>query len=361
MIQRLNVNVPLNSVSFGNVSFNILREFYRKGITCAIFPKGGNVDLSAYKIEPGFGAWLEQGINQRYSRVDRKVPTFTVWHISESQFKASDKQFLLTFHETSEPTKEECNILKQQDFTFFSSSYSVNNFKEAGVDNVGYIPLGLDEDFVRIEERLMSKDVIHTVVIGKAEKRKRTEQMIKIWIKKFGGNHRHQLTLLIDNPFFKPEQMQAFYQNLFENGQKPFNVNILPRVKTNAEMNQLYNSADISLNCSGGEGWDIPAHTATALGKWAVVSNATSHKDWATKDNSILVEPNGMEVCYDNFFFAPGQPFNQGSFYTFTDEAIAAGLDEAVKRFGAVNEEGLKLAKITYAITAEKILEKIGD
>ena len=53
---------------------------------------------------------------------------------------------------------------------------------------------------------------------------------------------------------------------------------------------------------SGAEGWNLPAFNATALGKWSIVLNSSSHTDWANSDNSILVEPNGTETAEDGNF-----------------------------------------------------------
>ena len=56
------------------------------------------------------------------------------------------------------------------------------------------------------------------------------------------------------------------------------NVNLLPRLKTNSEVNDFINSIDIDLSgLSNGEGWNLPAFNATALGKWSIVSNCSAH------------------------------------------------------------------------------------
>jgi hypothetical protein len=40
---NLTVNAPINSLSFGNVSLNILRELYKKNTELTFFPIGDNV------------------------------------------------------------------------------------------------------------------------------------------------------------------------------------------------------------------------------------------------------------------------------------------------------------------------------
>lgn len=361
MIQRLNVHSQISALSFGQIGFNILRELYRRKIQVCFFPR--QLDRGPFKVDQSFGQWLERSVNSRYTKLDRKVPTLSTWHINGAENRLSDKQVLFSFHETDSPTESEVNIVNQQDHTVFTSNWTVDNFKTYGANNVSFVPLGLDEDFVPVDKRLIADDVIHWGLAGsKCEQRKNTELIIRTWAKRYGGNRAHQLTLCITNPFFKPEQMNAFYQGVF-NGVKPANVNILPPRKTNAEMNQLYNSIDIDLTgFSSSEGWGIPAHTCTALGKWSIVTNCTAHKDWATAENSILVKPAGMKPVYDGVFFQQGAPFSQGNVYSFTAEQLEGAMESAEKVAKTPNREGEKLRKLhTYAKTVEGILEKIGD
>lgn len=360
MIQKLNLHIPLNALSLGQVSFNILRELYRRKIQCAIFPYG-TPDLSAYKLDEQFGKWIETSVNNRYKKVDRSVPTLNIWHLSESQFKPSDRQYTLSFVETDNPTDAEINIANQQDHTFFTSSWTVNNFQTYGAANTNFVPLGLDEDFKPSNRRMIPDDQTHWVLVGKAEYRKMTDTIIKTWCAKYGGKKEHLLTLAVTNPFFKREQMEAFYARCFDGKPKPFNVNILPYLKTNAEMNALYNSADVCLSgFARNEGWNLPAFTCAALGKQGIVTNVTAHKDWATSGNSVLVEPVGMVPASDGVFFHPGQAFNQGNFYDFTTDQLVAAMEQTEKVARTPNLEGLKLAEtFTYKRTVDAILGKI--
>ncbi len=324
-----------------------------------IHPKGP-VDLSAYKLDPQFVAWIEQAINTRYKKVSRDAPTLTVWHINQSEFKPSDKQYLLTFLETSNPTDEEVNIVNQQDHTFLSSSWAVDNLKTYGAQNVSFVPLGFDPDFHVIPERLTDPATTQWTLIGKAEARKNTELIIRTWVKKYGGNGKHFLNLLVNNPFFKPEQMAGFYQHVL-NGNKPFNVNILPALKTNAEVNRLHNATDIDLSgFSKSEGWGLPSFMATALGKWSIVTDCTAHKDWANAGNAIMVEPQGMDPCYDGMFFAQGQQFNQGNFFKFGEDQLVAAMEKAERVAKTPNLLGTNLqTQFTYERTVNEILAKI--
>jgi hypothetical protein len=194
--------------------------------------------------------------------------------------------------------------------------------------------------------------------MGKFEKRKHTGAIIKAWLKKFGNDNRYQLSCCITNPFFKPEQMQAVIQNVLD-GKRYTNINFLPYLSTNKEVNEFLNAIDIDLTgLSGAEGWGLPSFNATCLGKWSIVANHTSHKDWATSSNSILIEPNGTEPCYDGVFFIEGQDFNQGSFYTWDEDTVISAMEFASNKFDKFNKNGIELGKeLTYSKTVGAIIK----
>ena len=111
---------------------------------------------------------------------------------------------------------------------------------------------------------------------------------------------------------------------------------------------------------SGGEGWGLPEFQSLCLGKHAVMLDCSSHKDWANKENSVMIKPSGKTDVYDNIFFKKGADFNQGSIFTFNEDEFIAGCEEAIKRVekDKLNKEGVKLKeKFTYENTANKILE----
>ena len=355
---KLLVEAPLNSLSFGNVSFNILREFYNKNVDVGIFPIG-NLDISAFNVSQDFGQWLQKSIDTRFNYLSKDIPGFKLWHLNGSENRKNATQNLLTFYECSEPTELEKTLCKAQDKVFFSSSYSRDKFLSNGCENASYIPMGFDQDFHRTNKKYL-EGVIHFGLMGKFEKRKHTGQIIKSWLKKYGNDNKYQLTCCVTNPFFKPEQMQAIIENTLE-GKRYTNINFLPYLKTNKEVNEFLNAIDIDLTgLSGGEGWDLPSFNATALGKWSIVLNATSHKDWATQENSILVEPTGEMTVEDGAFFKNGDPFNQGIFYTWTEEDFNLATERAIMKAGQNNTEGQKLSvNMTYEHTASAILASI--
>jgi len=358
-MKKLNFDGPVNNLSLGNVSVNFLRVLKDRDIDVSLFPVGDKGEFDAYdNTTDDFKNWVANIASSRLKKLDSTSPSLKVWHINGSE-KVLPNQYLYTFYEVDSPTEEEINIVKLQKHVFFSCSEAAEIFKSKGCKNVSYIPLGFDPDFHETKKEYL-KDTIHFGLIGKFERRKNTQAIIKLWTQKFGNNPKYQLSCLVNNPFLNQEQMQQAVNSSLS-GQNFNNVNFLPHLKTNSEVNDLLNAIDVDLSgLSNGEGWNLPSFNATALGKWSIVSNCTAHKDWATEENSILVNPVGKQQCYDNFFFKEGMAFNQGEYYKLNGDDILSAFDKAAEKAGQYNTEGTKLRdKFTYSKTVDSILDYI--
>ena len=58
----LALEVPINPVSFGQVSTALLREVYARGLNPSVFPIG-NVDITTQNEDKDFFKWLEERLN----------------------------------------------------------------------------------------------------------------------------------------------------------------------------------------------------------------------------------------------------------------------------------------------------------
>lgn len=347
-------NAPINPLSFGNVGFNILREIFNDGLDVCFHPVNGQLDFGAFSItDSRFQEWIKRSLTQRYSALSRDLPTLKLWHVDGSEFKLTDRQFLYTFHETNLPTTTEVDICNLQTRTFFSSEFSRGLFEMMGCENGESVGVGFDRDMIFSEVSSRPKKT-RFLLMGKWEKRKHTEKIIVLWSRLFGDDPRYILHCCVHNPFLKPQKMDALIEETFRSAgiKRPSNVFFIPRLNTNREVAKLLHESDIDLGgLSGAEGWNLPSFNMTALGKWSVVLNATAHKDWATHENCIMVEPTGQESADDGVFFRKGNLFNQGNIFTWKEEAVAQAIREAVVLAGeGPNKEGLALQeRFSYA------------
>jgi len=353
------LHLPLNGVSFGQVSTSLLREFHQKGVQPSLFTIGQS-DLSTQETTKDFNDWIESGIKKAFIDYKRDIPIFKLWHLNqESLTSYAKEQTLFTFYELDQPTPFEVNIAQNQKTILVSSHYTKQIFEDHGIKNCKVIPLGFDKYNFHIKKEEYLKGKIVFNLTGKLEKRKHHKKIIRTWLKKYGNNKDYVLQCAIANPFMKEEGFKTAISQILE-GKSYFNLNFLGMMQKNSLYNDFLNSGNIIIGMSGGEGWGLPEFQSVALGKHAVILNASAYKEWATESACVLVEPNGKEEAYDGVFFKKGAPFNQGNIYTFDEDAFIEGCEKAVERYKASPENtvGLELQnKFTYKNTVEAIME----
>ena len=359
-MSAFSLEVPVNNVSFGNVSIAILRELQKRDLNPPVFPIGP-VDLSSQKGDPYFAQWLNGCVNTAQQKHNRKNRAVRLWHIANSlQSYSNHGNDLVTFQETGQLTPLETHILNQQRKVYVTNRYAQSFFKMCGVEAV-HLPLGFDSfNFHTLEKRPTIPGVTSWLLLGKAEARKHTYRQLALWAKKYGNQKEHKLNLSITNPFLKSEDQNGLIAQAL-GGKQYWNLNFLQWSPTNVEYNTTLQSSDIVLCCSGTEGFGLPEYHAAALGAWPVALKAHAYLDYFTDENAVLVKPNGMEPIVDNIFFHANALTNTGNRFTFSDEDFYAGCAEAerrVKELG-VNRIGMELQKTTYAQTVDILLKEI--
>lgn len=355
-----NLELPINGLSYGQMGFGVLDEIFKRKLTPNIFPIG-QPDLSAYDASENFVKWLNYCVNKGIGSFNRKQTTIRLWHIQGSERRLTDKSILWTAHETDTVTAVESNIASCYDKVYTTSTYSRDNFKKAGIE-AEWCPNFFDSKHLHIIDQkfIGNENQIVFGLMGKLERRKYTAEILQMWADKYGNNSKYRLNALINNPFFSQEEYSRMINQIF-NGPVPWNINLLPPIQRNIEVNQYYNSIDIDLSgLSGAEGWGLGCFNSLCLGKQSVVLNAHAHKDYANTDNCILVEPNGKTPIYDGKFFVPHTFFNQGNMFTFSQESFYEALETAEKYAKQENNEGIKLAQeFTAKKTTDILLSNI--
>lgn len=346
-------------MSFGQVSVNLLKEFFKMELSPSLFFVG-QPDLSCHTgITEEFSKWLSNCSLNALENHSKDFPCIKLWHLNNSLSSVSHKQILLTFYELDSPTSAEINAVKNNSLVLFSSDYSMEQFKNLGCNNVGSFKLGFDAETFKVIEYPYFKDRIIFTLAGKFEKRKHHLKTMKAWASKYGNNPKYVLNCALNNDWNKNYQSQI--HNAFE-GEVPNNFNFIPYLLSNSEYNDYLNAGNIVLAMSGGEGWGLPEFQSVALGKYCVGLNAHGYSDWMTAKNTVIVNPSGKIDAEDGVFFSKGTPFNQGKIFTWEEEEFLAACDKAIELYkgSPVNTEGLKLAsQFTWEKSAKDILTKL--
>lgn len=366
------LNFPLNNVSFGQVCTALMREAYEADKDSTLLFPVGNPDLATQSnLTKEFSEWLKSCIQKTPLEHKRTNPCVRFWHLDGSLASVSEKQALFTFYELDSPTPFELNVIKNQAAVIVSSNYTKKVFEDFSCNNIHYVPLGFDKNnFSVLNKPKAFPGQITFNLCGKLEKRKNHKAAIRSWIKKFGNNPKYRLQLAVYNVHLNNIHGDGVDYNTnavmdaIGVNPPPYNISVHPHFGSNALYNDFLNSSDIVIGVSGAEGWDLPVFQSVCLGKHAVILNAHVYKDWANKDNSVLINPNGKIDAYDNFFFKKGAHVNQGQIFTFNEDEFIAGCEEVVKRVESnpINKAGLELQNtFTYTNTYNKVKEVINS
>lgn len=351
---------PINALSFGQVTYNLVKAMYRRDLDVSLFPVGDTIDVSCFdKIEDDLFKWIKDRATNRYCGINKDSKCLQLWHLRGSDARPTSQSYLYTFHELNGATQAEKTICSLHDKTIFSSGFSRNLFEQNGATNVQNCHVGFDEEIIKLDKKYFN-DCIHFILIGKWEARKNTELIIRSWLDLFGNKKDFRLTCLVDNPFFAKEAMDSLIARVMNHNNKNyFNITFLPRLKTNSEMVDLYNSCDIDLSgLSSAEGWNLPAFNASCLGKWSCVLDHTSHSDWATATNCVLGQPDGQREPYDGAFFNKGDEYNQGTIFDVKQDTVKALMKKSLEFAKKPNPEGEKLKQdFTYDGMLDNLLD----
>ena len=361
-MSNLIVQAPINSLSFGQVSYAYLYAMYKAGMRVGVFPIG-NVDMSAYSQDAGFIAWLQKSVDDRYKLLHKNSTLLQFWHISR-QFQgeqiATDKRILLTYHELGEMTPTEISIINTFDKVLFSSAFSKETAQLYGAKTlIDTFVTPLEPNLEKPKLKRIGNVVQWGITGGKFEKRKNTAEIISFWAERYGNNPNHSLNCLVFNPFMgkNPQEQQQIYfahqQQLLmygRDGKKRVlpinNIQFLPHQRTNAEVNDLAAQVVVELSgLSGGEGFNIPACRAASFGSIVPVLNHTGHKEWMfdavdkCRENIMIFEAGKERPAADGLFFLPREQnpqFNLGNFAELTwnqFNKICDAVEERLKKF----------------------------
>ena len=93
---EISFNLPVNGVSFGQVSIGLLRESFKRGESPSLFPIG-EVDYSSQSnISKEFEDWIKACIDKGKKNHSRDIPCLKLWHLNGSQSRISKNQLLYT-------------------------------------------------------------------------------------------------------------------------------------------------------------------------------------------------------------------------------------------------------------------------
>ena len=214
-----------------------------------------------------------------------------------------------TVWETSKIPPSELEHLKQVDEIWIPSTWGKALLEQNGIspDRVKVVPEGVNTQLYKPkhqEKLASSNNRFRFLSVGKWEKRKGIDILLKAYAQEFSVDEPVELVLHCYNPRLPKlkTQIKSFIFKLNLPPHPPIRYSAPVREST---MVELYNSCDAFVLATRAEGWGLPILEAMACGKPVIVTNYSAYLDFVNSQNGYLVNVKNMTQvddpeCFDS-------------------------------------------------------------
>jgi glycosyltransferase involved in cell wall biosynthesis len=300
----LNLIAPINNVSYGIVSKNIIYNLHCLD-EISLFPIQ-NPDIEQYDVERGLGQKLKQLIDNT-SSYDNNGDSLTIWHQFDLARRiGKGKHCAFSFFEVDVLTERERHHINQLDLFFVASKWAQSIVCEQTKHTPQtciVAPLGVNREiFNEFKTVQNDKDKLIIATVGKWERRKGHDLLVDVFNSAFTEHDNVELHMFTFSPFNNEEQ-NKYWQSLYLNSKLGNKIKLFPRIKDQQELAQLLQPVDVGIFLSRAEGWNLPALEMMAMNKPIIITNYSAHTEFCNENNSWLIPINEKEPAIDGIWF----------------------------------------------------------
>ena len=349
------LNTPINSLSYGNVGYYLLKYLKNK-LSLGLIPIGQISSLENFLPQQDDINNIENSINKVMLEYTREIPSIRNFHEFDLLACPSKKILGLSFFEINTLDPIRLFNLKNIDYVLAPSTWAMNVLNNFNIQSY-YVPIGYEPTIFKPLNLNKKNDTYTFLTVGKFELRKNTEMLIKIFNKLFGANQNIKLKVICHNPFVK--DMNVIYNFLRSKYSLNENVEFIDWVPNLSKLNEVYNSVDCMVLPTRSEGFCLPALESLAVGLPLIITNYSAHTDFVNDQNSFLLKDIKLVSADDSKYEVPNYQSwfrGLGEWAEINEDELAAKMQYVVKNNIRKNEEGLKTAQ---NFTWEKSIEKL--
>ncbi|NDC71882.1 MAG: glycosyltransferase [Sphingobacteriia bacterium] len=356
-MKTMNINAPINGTGYGITSLNIIKAIHAQNIDISLFPIGNNVEINS-EIDRDIIRQLLQNSNS----FDYSGPCLKIWHQHDLALKIGNgKYYVLPFFELDRLTQREQHHINYADYVFVASHWAKEVLEKNNINKPIYVsPLGVDLEIFQAPNKIkVEKENYVFFHIGKWEKRKSQDFLLKAFESAFTENDNVELWLLPFNPFLSEQETQEWL-NLVENNKLKNKIKIFNRLPTQYHLAEFIYHADCGVFPSRAEGWNNEIIESMAMNKPIIATNYSAHTEYCNDKNCYLIDTDELEIANDGKWF-----LGNGNWAKLDRNE----LDQTVNYMKYVytnhinnNPEGVLTAKqYSWTNTADIILQTIKD
>lgn len=347
---------PVCTTGYGIVTANLIHSLTELGHKIALFPINDQIQAHP-KLHESIKKSLENAQMPNF-----ESPTLRIWHqFCMDKFIGHGRHIAFPIFELDRFTEQEKHHLNNGcDEMFVCSEWGkkiIDNQLDEPLCSI--IPFGVDRE-IFYEQRSYRKTTIFAN-FGKWEIRKGHDILIKAFEQAFNENDDVELWMLPHNPFLN-EQETKKWVDLYKHSRLSSKIKIIPPQENHSQVADIMRMVDVGVFPCRAEGWNMEPLELMSCGKRIIATNYSGQTEYLNKDNSHLLEIDGMELAQDGkWFFGQGLWANLG--YDFIDSLVDAMIVEhKLKQANSnrINESSIETAKkYTWKHTAETIVSAL--
>ena len=321
----INVYAPINLLGYGIHANNMVK---------ALIDNNEEINLTTIgeiQNDPYFESYWKRA-KDNIQNFDAKAPSLFIFHDQFSNQATGSP--LLTFSVFETTKLPDLNIKMLMNGPTDIVLATTKRHKELLIENgitkrIEVVNEGVDDCIFNTipANKFIDTGKFTFITVGKREMIKNTDMAILSFIETMKDK---EVALIAHtfNPFLNKEQGHPF-QNLacwtgvdpqqygysyngwtgkahkFSNGKS--DIYFTPPIIQTAEMACLYHSANVGIQISHGEGWDLPLTEMLGCGLPTIASNCLGHSEYLNEapalQKELVIEPEGEEVANDGIWF----------------------------------------------------------
>lgn len=347
---NINLCAPINTLSYGYVSYNIACTLMNMGHKVSLFPIGERVEHVLLNQE------VQQMLNNS-KFFDKNAPSIRIWHQDNmSHFVGRGEHIGFPIFELDKFNEQELHHLKSCDRLFVCSEWAKEKCRANGIEiPINVVNLGVDRDVFKPAPIKDGPTIF--VNCGKWEIRKGHDILADAFIKTFGATNDAYLLMCPTNPFLTPQE-EAGWKKKYTHPK----IKIISRLPSHSDVAKMFNNADCGVFPSRAEGWNLEALEVLACGRQLIITDYSAHTEFCNSSNSRLIRIDNTEPAKDGKWF-----FGQGNWAKLEDNQIQQLCEHmyaihTLKQSGGLklNQEGIATAeKYTWEHATQQILESL--
>lgn len=362
-MNNINLLAPINTLSYGVVSTNVLKALAAQGMTVSLFPIG-NIELDPLRVSKEV-AVVEKAIlaSQTY---DATAPSLRIYHqFALAEHVGHGEHIGWPIFELNKFTDREKTHLKNQERLIVCSQWA----KDVVIANIGavnpihVVPLGVDREVFHENHPVQDSETTVFLSVGKWEKRKGHEFLIDCFNSAFNAFDNVALWMVPENPFISVESSKQ-WRDLATFSPIGDKIVLMPRTSSQTQLAELMSFADCGVFPARAEGWNLPLLEMMSLGKQVIATNYSAHTEFCDDANSMLIPIDSLEPAFDEPFFR-----GQGEWATLGNDQKKLMVEymrvvHETKQAGRLtrNDAGIETAKqFSWERAARLLREAIND